>query len=161
MGSFGFRAFLVLLWMSVIFALSGQQGSDSAGLSGWISFFLANAALQLASFLGFSMDSFTAADWGNLIHPLVRKIAHASEYAVLSLLLAYCLVLRIRGKVRVAVAAFAIACLYAVADEIHQLLVPGRAGQMRDVFIDGLGALLGSSLYILVSHRSDSKKLTV
>lgn len=39
--------------------------------------------------------------------------------------------------------AFGIAVLYAAADEFHQRFVPGRSGQLRDVCIDGAGALLG------------------
>ena len=34
-------------------------------------------------------------------------------------------------------------CTYAISDEVHQLFVPGRAGQVRDVLIDSAGSLLG------------------
>ena len=33
--------------------------------------------------------------------------------------------------------------IYAISDEIHQLFVPGRAGQVRDVLIDSAGSFLG------------------
>ncbi|UYJ41604.1 MAG: VanZ family protein [Lachnospiraceae bacterium] len=33
-----------------------------------------------------------------------------------------------------------IAVLYACTDEYHQLFVPGRSGQLRDVMIDAVGA---------------------
>ena len=33
--------------------------------------------------------------------------------------------------------------IYAISDEIHQLFVPGRSGQVRDVLIDSAGSLLG------------------
>lgn len=33
--------------------------------------------------------------------------------------------------------------LYAASDELHQYFVPGRACQLRDVVIDGLGVLIG------------------
>ena len=33
--------------------------------------------------------------------------------------------------------------LYAMSDEFHQLFVPGRSGEIRDICIDSLGALLG------------------
>ena len=39
--------------------------------------------------------------------------------------------------------AFLICVIYAISDEIHQLFVPGRAGQVRDVLIDSAGSLLG------------------
>ena len=39
--------------------------------------------------------------------------------------------------------ALTISLLYAISDEIHQLFVPGRAGQIRDVLIDFSGSLTG------------------
>ena len=36
--------------------------------------------------------------------------------------------------------------LYAASDEIHQLFVPGRGAQFRDVMIDFSGAILGSGI---------------
>lgn len=41
-------------------------------------------------------------------------------------------------------------CIYASSDEIHQLFVPGRAGQVRDVLIDTSGAVAGILLAILI-----------
>ena len=32
---------------------------------------------------------------------------------------------------------------YAATDELHQLLVPGRSGQLSDVILDSAGALAG------------------
>lgn len=33
----------------------------------------------------------------------------------------------------------------AISDEVHQLFIPGRAGQVRDVIIDSAGAVVGIS----------------
>ena len=33
--------------------------------------------------------------------------------------------------------------LYAISDEVHQLFVPGRGAQVKDVFIDIAGAAVG------------------
>ncbi|HIU52150.1 MAG TPA: VanZ family protein [Candidatus Merdicola faecigallinarum] len=38
---------------------------------------------------------------------------------------------------------FIIGVIYAITDEIHQLFVPGRSGEIRDVLIDGLGIIVG------------------
>ena len=43
-----------------------------------------------------------------------------------------------------------LSALYGLTDEIHQLFVPGRAFQWVDVLVDGLGILLGLSLYVFV-----------
>lgn len=66
---------------------------------------------------------------------VLRKIAHAAEYAVLALLL-------LRAVERKGPAA-AVAIAYAASDEIHQAFVPGRQAALRDVFIDAAGVLLG------------------
>jgi len=70
---------------------------------------------------------------------LLRKIAHALEYAILGYLL-----LRATGREPMAVAAGA---AYAVSDEVHQTFVAGRQGAPRDVLIDTVGVLLG--VYVL------------
>jgi VanZ family protein len=66
---------------------------------------------------------------------ILRKLAHLAEYAVLGTLLA-----RATGR---ASAAVALAALYAVTDEVHQVFVEGRHGSPFDVGIDTFGAIVG------------------
>ena len=66
---------------------------------------------------------------------VLRKIAHAAEYAVLGFLL-----LRAVGSQALAAAA---AVAYAVSDEIHQHFVPGRQAALRDVLVDTAGVAVG------------------
>jgi VanZ family protein len=70
---------------------------------------------------------------------VLRKIAHAAEYAVLGALLA-----RALGRPGVAVLA---GVLYAVSDEAHQAFVPGRLGSPLDVAIDAVGVVAGVLLW--------------
>jgi VanZ family protein len=70
---------------------------------------------------------------------LLRKLAHAAEYAVLGLLL-----LRALGR---ALPAVAVGIVYAVTDEVHQSFVAGRYGAAYDVLVDGVGVLVG--VYVL------------
>jgi len=37
-----------------------------------------------------------------------------------------------------------------MSDEFHQLFVPGRARQLKDVLIDSTGATVGIGIYLLV-----------
>jgi VanZ family protein len=77
---------------------------------------------------------------------VVRKFAHLSEYGLLALLF-----WRARrngapenhGSWQWSSAAEALwfALLYAATDEFHQTFVPSREGCIRDVIIDGTGAL--------------------
>jgi VanZ family protein len=66
---------------------------------------------------------------------LLRKLAHAAEYAVLGALL-----LRALGRELPAVLA---GVAYAVTDEMHQAFVPGRQGAALDVLVDAAGVLIG------------------
>ena len=65
---------------------------------------------------------------------VLRKAAHAAEFAVLGVLLARALA---------ELPAFAAGVAYAVSDEVHQRFVPGREGALLDVAIDAAGVLLG------------------
>jgi VanZ family protein len=66
---------------------------------------------------------------------VLRKCAHASEYAVLALLL-----YRALGR---ELPAFLIGFAYAVSDEIHQAFVTGRHASPFDVAMDAAGLALG------------------
>jgi len=66
-------------------------------------------------------------------------LAHAVEYAILSLLLFRALY---TTKVKnAAVYAAIIAILYGVSDEIHQYFVPGRVCDLIDVLFNSIGAV--------------------
>ncbi len=66
---------------------------------------------------------------------VLRKLAHATEYAVLGFLL-------LRALERELPAVLA-GVAYAVSDEIHQHFVPGRHAALYDLAIDALGVLVG------------------
>lgn len=51
--------------------------------------------------------------------------------------------------------------IYACTDEIHQLFVPGRSGQFRDVMIDSLGAFIGIlilSIFLMIINHLKKRK---
>jgi len=86
---------------------------------------------------------------------VLRKLAHATEYALLTLLWAWAL--RPATRWNVAAAAL-IAVLYAVSDEYHQTFVAGRSGTPIDVAFDALG--IGVALALLRYHRGVRSALT-
>jgi VanZ family protein len=80
---------------------------------------------------------------------LLRKCAHATEYAVLTLLWARALaglVPRTRTGLLAPGVAAAVALVWAVSDEWHQTFVPGRVGSPRDVAIDAAGIAIALAL---------------
>ena len=70
---------------------------------------------------------------------VLRKLAHAAEFAVLGALL-----LRALRDERLALAA---GIAYAISDELHQHVVPGRVGSPLDVAIDSVGVAVGVLLW--------------
>ena len=86
----------------------------------------------------------------------LRKAGHAFVYAVLGILLLRALAPTARrpGR-RLGALAVALAALYAVTDEFHQSLVPGREPRVSDVLIDIVGASLGVALLARWRSRRD------
>jgi VanZ family protein len=77
-----------------------------------------------------------------LIHRIIRKMAHLSEYFMFSLLLYR----GVRGSGQGwhwtwGLAAFSIAAGYGALDEVHQIFVASRQASPYDAMIDATGAL--------------------
>jgi VanZ family protein len=70
---------------------------------------------------------------------LLRKLAHLVEYAGLTILVFRAVRLHVGHNTLAWVLAALVTCGYAVSDEWHQTVVPGREGSFRDVGIDMLG----------------------
>lgn len=83
---------------------------------------------------------------------LVRKLAHWTEYFVLGLELAYLL----RPLSAVLLSGLSAALL----DETIQLFVPGRAGQVRDVWIDFFGFCAGAAVMLLAGRDRKNRRKT-
>lgn len=67
-----------------------------------------------------------------------RKIAHMTEYGILTFLFFRAAAVNLSFRRSVAYAAL-FSITYALTDEYHQLFVFGRSGNLADVFIDTLG----------------------
>lgn len=79
----------------------------------------------------------------------LRKVAHASEYLILTILLIIALINSgIKGK-KIFIIALLICFLYACTDEYHQTFVKGRTGQFTDTLIDTMGGVIGCSIAVL------------
>ena len=126
--------------MYIIFSFSAQTGSESGTLSYQVSKLLVLAYNKLL-FKGY--DNATLNELILLIHPLVRKLAHVTEYFLLAASVSLPLyVYRLRGIALTLIAgAFCIA--FACLDEYHQTMIAGRVGSIRDVYIDSVGIILG------------------
>lgn len=89
-------------------------------------------------------EGITASDLGQL-NFIVRKLAHFTEYAVLTTLGYWGWVNGIgRSPQQSLQLALIISILFAISDEFHQRFVPGRTSLITDVLIDCLGASLAA-----------------
>ncbi|MBR2942866.1 MAG: VanZ family protein [Clostridia bacterium] len=137
-----------ILWMSVIFAMSAMPGDVSGEQSG----LLVSIVLDVISFF-FGKDA-AAGISIQLIHLLIRKAAHMTEYAVLFFL--YHRALRLENAKHPGLYALLMCALYASTDEFHQGFVAGRGPGVIDVLIDTLGA--GIALGITWTIRQIKRK---
>lgn len=125
----------VLACMGTVWLFSAQSGTLSSGLSRGALGFIQAELPGVYSLL---------ARWGRPEY-LLRKLAHFGEYLLLGLLL-YALLRRRFSPVAAAGLALVLAVAFACTDEWHQLSVPGRDGNLRDVLIDSAGAVAGVGL---------------
>lgn len=148
----GIRAALwlaIALWCGFIFFMSSRTGEQSGGMSGRLSEHVAHA---IHSVLLGGGGTAPHADFTASIHTVIRKCAHFFEYAVLGALMYIALSRHLRPAMPARICALALSTAYAASDEFHQLFVPGRGGQMRDVLIDAAGALTGIIIVWLIAR---------
>jgi VanZ family protein len=103
-----------------------------------------NTGAVLGPFLRWLLPSATDAQLA-LLHGLVRKTAHVTEYGILAALWFVALT-RERGLSRrhAAWLAFVVAVVWACLDELHQATVPTRTASVVDVLFDATGAMAAS-----------------
>ncbi len=89
---------------------------------------------------------------GSRLHIGVYKLAHLVVFGVLGFLVARATQ---RRSVRAGWWAWVIVVLYAIVDEIHQSVVPGRSPLLTDVVIDALGGLVGIAAVMLPGNVRD------
>ena len=125
---------LIILWMILIFYLSNQIANESSKLSGG----LTRKILEVLHIL----DGKTIEEQA-IIETIIRKLAHFTLYAIGGILiLLHINLYKISDKNKVIISC-SIGTAYAITDELHQLFVPGRSGEIRDVFIDSFGIIIG------------------
>ena len=132
---------LIVLWMILIFYLSNQVSTESSKLSGG----LTHKILEVLHML----DGKTI-EQQEVIETIIRKLAHFFLYTLGGILiLVHINLYKITDKRKVIIS-WIIGTAYAITDELHQLFVPGRSGEIRDVFIDSLGVIIGIIIIRLI-----------
>lgn len=151
---------LTVLWMILIFSFSAKPADESSQMSLSVGRIIANIFIpDFEEWSDTEQEEFVV----RIDHP-VRKCAHASEYAVLGVLLVGTIGnYGIKGR-RLMGYTLVIGIAYAASDEFHQLFVPGRSCQITDVMIDSAGLAAGmiflwllTKLYCRYGHQKMQK----
>ena len=130
----------MFLWMSIIFQFSSQVAEHSKQVSKGVTEVVVETVQRMAPNVGLEPEH---------LHHIVRKNAHFFLYFFLGVLVIHALKMIGVAWRRGWILALLICILYAISDEVHQMFVPGRGPQVRDVLIDGAGSLTGIGLYLL------------
>ena len=144
----------VLAIAVMIFLFSSQNAADSNRSSGYI----VEVVLNIVSPEHDALSETHQKEQLEKINHFVRKTAHFLEYAMLGFFLLLHISVKLLGsnhKLPFILALSAgVGSLYAVTDELHQLLISGRSGQITDVAIDSLGVAAGIILLLLIIRLS-------
>ena len=150
---------LILINCLTIFIFSSEISDDSGNRSGRVVNFIAEIIPDIKNMEETEKEIFKS----EVMHPIVRKIAHFTIYETLGIL-SMCLALTYKGtKYQKGLSVTLFCLMYSISDEIHQSFVPDRSSEIRDVLIDTLGAITGILLICLICfiYRKITKKQKV
>lgn len=146
-----------ILWMVLIFVFSAQPADTSTDMSRMVGY-------KVGEYFVSDFESWPVGEQAAFAEKIdfpVRKCAHASEYAVLAVLLMLLTgSFGWTGRKGVLISLLGVTA-YAATDELHQLFVPGRSGLVTDVMIDTMGGFLGCLLFWLLMKLTEMVKNSV
>ena len=148
--------------MVMIFLFSNQPATESAALSNGLSDIIADFIADVIN-----DDPSQKVAIFTFMQTFIRKLAHFTLFALLGFSLGSA-ALNIKGKKvykKLSISAI-IGLAYCITDEVHQLFIPERSGEVRDVIIDFSGIMFGILIALAaykiicsVSKKRKSKKL--
>ncbi len=147
---------MTLAVMTMIFCFSMQVAEKSDATSGAISRLIVPVFYPDYE----RMEAAEQKSAYDSVQHVIRKCGHFTEFALLGLSLRLCLESwfggedgrkrRLKTPASRNLAAWAGGTAWAALDELHQLAVDGRSGQVTDVMIDSGGVLTGMLLALLI-----------
>lgn len=156
---------LVIIWAGLIFFMSSMDTNESNVKSKSTINEIVEKTVEATNDLGITDKHPSKNKMDQIIeklNPPLRKVAHASEYFILTILILIALKNSgIVGK-KIFILALILCFLYACSDEYHQTFVIGRTGQFSDVLIDTIGSFTASilsALFYLKIRRKNQKNL--
>lgn len=138
---------LVVIWMSAMFLFSSQQGTGSSSTSKKVSEIIVNIIDIKKQYTDIEKQEVI-----KVIEPVIRKLAHYTLYIIGGILITNCVYQFCDKEKRLIAISTVVGIIYATSDEMHQLMVPGRSGNIKDVIIDSIGILTGIALFLLAKE---------
>ena len=146
------KLLLLITWMFIIFCFSAQDSNESKNTSNQV-------IIKTVEFI--KQEQLSEPEKENIIEKFilpVRKSAHFFSYFILGILITLLLKDYYNITITTFIYALIFCFIYACTDEIHQLFVPGRAGQFLDEIIDTSGAFISTSIYQIL-HKMIKKHI--
>lgn len=121
--------------MVFIFYMSGDSNS------GQKSDFITTLILKTFNLLFFIPSNIINTDFVSFS---VRKIAHISEYFILTLFfyIGFYKNLKKVSRTNILLLSVFLSIIYSISDELHQTFIPNRVGSYKDVIIDSIGSMI-------------------
>ena len=142
---------LIIIWMAVVFAFSNEPAEKSSKASGSITEKVVQAITKDNKKITQSQK--------DTIETVIRKCAHFTLYAIGGILIANFINTTGTSNKYLIIYSILFAFAYAISDEVHQLLVPGRSGEIKDIVIDTAGATCGVMIFkSLVNVKNRRRK---
>lgn len=130
-------------WMALIFFFSNQESTASTNIS---NSFMDSTIIKIYKIF----DNDVTIEESKLIREYfflpVRKLAHLAVYFILGILVIFTLK-EYNVEKNIICYAILFCALYAISDEIHQLFVIGRSGEVKDVLLDSFGSSLAIVIF--------------
>ena len=142
---------LLIACMVFVFCMSSQNADESSGTSGRVITLVLKLVYP-------NFEELSSEDVAELIASMqfiVRKGAHFSIYAVMGFLSFFSVgtYTILPFKFRLLISSL-ICLLFSISDEIHQMFISGRSGELRDVCIDFCGSLFAITIMWIVVRYS-------
>ena len=140
------KGFIVILCMLSIFLFSTDNSSESTRKSNQV-------ILGITNLFHKDLSNKEKKKIIDMFFVPIRKMAHFGIYLVLGISF-ICFLREFSIPVlKLLLLSIFLTFLYACSDEVHQLFVPGRSGQVSDVLLDTIGASVGVGLYYLLFRK--------
>lgn len=127
---------LTLVWMCIVFAFSAETADVSKQTS-------MNLLNHLTDFFDVNITN------REVVEGLLRSFAHFTLF-LFGGMFSYALFLMVLPKHK-CLCTFVFGIGYALLDEIHQIFVPGRAFEVKDIAVDFCGFFIGMCIVVFIN----------